>query len=222
MKERFPGNAKPPPTLSELKDQLNTLKQYDVESLKNYYERVRILLYELKINDRFNAAITLTFIENRMLSQVITRYVEGLQDFRLRYKVFTEYVDVNEHTKSLQGAYEVSEHQLRVMKAKDLRQKQQRNEDIANIMYEFMTRGMSLEAAVNATAAIFYEINTHEASMPAISMPIPNHYAKTPDSTPRISISASTFYHRQCFSPPISPLSSPPSSPPSSPDYTPY
>ena len=220
LKERFPGNAKPSLTLGELEEQLNTLKQYDTESLKDYYERARILLYELKINDRANAANIndsgLTPIESLMLSQVITKYVKGLQDSGLRYKVFTKYVDVNEHTKSLKGAYEASEQQLRVMKSKDLRQKkenerisQARNEDISNTMYEFMARGMSLEAAVNATAALFYETNTHEASMP-----IPNQYARTSDSTPRTPISASpsvsASYHSQYFSPP------------SPPDYTPY
>ena len=104
---------------------------------------------------------------------VIIKFVEGIQDTKLRGKIQTKRILGD--MRSSKNVYEASKYQLRVMKANSLRQKKNgekigraRAHAIAHTMNDLMTSSMSLQASVNTTAESFYAA-THET-------PIPKHF----------------------------------------------
>ena len=145
--------------LDELWTQLAELKQGD-ESLEDYYERVKITLQDLELDED----ATLTICEKWMLNHVIANFVAGIQDSKLRYKVQIKYVAayIDENRKSLKGAYEASERQLRVLKAKKLAQqeedekiKQAQAMAIAAAVKEYVMGHYTAEAIRKFQASLF-------------------------------------------------------------------
>ena len=107
----------------EAKISLDVLKQEVVESLKKYYERIRGLLLELYTKNKISEA-DLTFIKEIMLSQAVVKFVNGIQDFRLRAEISDRYLDMTNSTnRSLKAAHDMTEQQTRIMTVKNLRMK---------------------------------------------------------------------------------------------------
>ena len=156
LQERYPVEEES--TLEELRAQLESLKQGD-ESLKEYYDRAKWILIDLKIKD--NAISSLPSIERISLSHVITKFVKGIQDRKLRHKVH-QYVIFNEETKSLKGTYEASELQLRALKAKKLAQEEEAEEArqakadaVAAAMKDYLNGPYTAEAMQTFQASLF-------------------------------------------------------------------
>lgn len=148
LQERYPGKSSAETTQAEAEASLDVLKQGAAESLKEYYERTRGLLLELHTKDRTPGA-DLTFIEGIMLSQAVVKFVNGIQDSRLRAEVSDRYLDVTDSAnRSLRAAHDMAEQQTRIMAAKDLRMKleeekaqQGKYETIAKALNEVVSGG---------------------------------------------------------------------------------
>ena len=107
----------------EAKTSFDVLKQEVVESLKKYYERIRDLLLELHTKNKISEA-DLIFIEKIMLSQTVVKFVNDIQNFKLRAEISDRYLDVTNSTnRSLKAAHDITKQQTRIITAKNLRMK---------------------------------------------------------------------------------------------------
>ena len=110
-------------TQIEAKVNFDVLKQKVVESLKEYYERTRDLFLELHTKNR-TFETNFIFIKDIMLSQIVVKFVNDIQDFKLRVEISDRYFDVTDSAnRSLKAAHDMIEQQTRIMIVKNLRMK---------------------------------------------------------------------------------------------------
>ena len=123
LQKRYSGKSSVEITQVETKVNLEVLKQKITETLKEYYERTRDLLFELHTKNRI-FEIDFIFIKEIMLSQTVVKFVNGIQNFKLRAEVRDRYLDVtNSANRSLKTTHDMIEQQTRIMTAKNLRMK---------------------------------------------------------------------------------------------------
>ena len=144
------------PTAGELIRQMENLQQQNDETLSQYYERTCGLMQAMSIKDRTRSNVLL-LSESMALYLVIERFIEGIQDLKLRTKIIVKYFDVTDSdARSLKEAYEVGEHQLKVIRAKKQAQKKDKRmmkdqvRALANAVSEITdSRGVSFETVMN-------------------------------------------------------------------------
>ena len=123
LQKRYSDKSSAEITQVEAKANFDVLKQKVAESLKEYYERIRDLLLELHTKNR-TFKVDLIFIKEIMLSQTVVKFVNDIQNFKLRVEISDRYLDVtNSANRSLRAAHDITEQQTRIMTVKNLRMK---------------------------------------------------------------------------------------------------
>ena len=110
VRRKYPDRK--PPTRKQWMIRLKELKQNENdESLGQYYRRTHDILRGLGGEDKEEDDDVFSRLELTILDQIIEKFVDGLNDSQLRYKMRYKYLTTPETSKawSLYGAYEVAE-----------------------------------------------------------------------------------------------------------------